>query len=265
MWVRTRRGRPRWALALALIAGVVLPSAPAHAAPIQFQNRITGYFPDKAYGGNAVDGVTGSVYVRNNAVATTGTTANVNLYDAYTGNINFIQAGVVQGDAKLVGPDGRANSCGADPEGVSAPTFFVGYQTSSMSCERLESLGTFGSTGNYRKIGIRYAGSDVWYVTLDGVEKWRKQIVGLRPGNLRPQFSGETNDTCTTLYARAEATTVNKANLAFHTNGGTWTLWPKIAVDRRLYHPTLYSISAPHAGTPAAMWAWGPTSKPGEC
>ena len=253
----------------AISASLLLVPAPADAAAIEYQNRINFYYGDKYYNGSAIDGVTGSVYVRNNAIYTTGSTANVALIESGSGYGSFIQAGVIQGDAKLVGPDGQDNNCGAswgDTEFASAPTFFVGYYWESsngkMWCERLINLGQFGSTGNYRQIGIRYAGDGYYYVTLDGVEKWRGYIDHIKPGMLRPHFSGEANDTCTTLYARAEATTVNKQNLAFHTANGPWTYWPSIGVSRRLYHPTLYSISAPHAGTPAAAWGWGPTSPP---
>jgi hypothetical protein len=267
-----QKGRLRaWlvGLSFATVASIAMPMQAASAAPIEYQNRISGYFGDTSYGGKPIDGVTGSIYIRNNKLYTTGSTANVNLVETGTGYNSFIQAGVIQGDAKLIGPDGKDNNCGAgsgETEYVNAPTFFVGIwhemQGGGDWCETLINLGTFGSTGNYRQVGIRHAGGTTWYVTLDGVEKWRGQFY-IAPGKLRPHFSGETNDTCTTLYARAEATTVNKATLAFHTSGGPWTLWPSIGVARRLYHPTLYSISAPHANTPAAMWAWGPTSEPG--
>lgn len=249
-----------------------LAAQPATAAPINTPHRAYVYYQYGTYGGANIDGVTGRIYVRNNVVYSTGTSANVNLWDYKTGYTNFIQAGVVEGNAKLVAPDETEGPCSDSMGGYpsyAAATFFVGYFTEDgnggMWCESLVNLGQFGSTGNYRQIGIRHAGGGYWYVTLDGVEKWRKLIPGLKPGNLRPQFSGEANDNCTDLYARAEGTSTPISTLSFHTAGGAWRFWPSGALGYQLREPTRYTIKYPHGGTYAASLAYGPSPRPAGC
>jgi hypothetical protein len=262
-------------LSILLVLGATLSSVgivvspPAHAAPIGYGNRISAYYDATTYHGSKITGVAGRIYVRNNYTATTGSASDINLYDPSYGT--FIQVGVIQGYATIMDPvnTGTGGNCTKN-QYFSAPHFFVGWQWLGGPgpiggrdfCETLVDLGQFGSTGNYRDIGLRLS-SDGYYVTLDNVVKYHLPDTALKENYFRPQFTGETNDTCSYMYANAQNTGSPHDSLKFFAAGG-WHYFPSSVVTRRLYHPTLYPTSSPY-GLPSTLLAYGPTPNPGEC
>jgi hypothetical protein len=208
--------------------------------------------------GSAINGVSAQLYVAAGYTSTSGTYSDIFL-EAPDGT-TFIQLGVFTGRA-LIGSRTGAN-CSAAPGAYTvnwtAPHLMLGAIGPGQTCETLRDLGEFGSTNNFRTLGLRRNANGTYYATLDNVTKYTTSIAF--PEAMSPGIVAETGDTCAYVTARA-TTATNGRSLAWHDNARGWQYWTMQSWFLTATYPDLWDYFRP-SGDSASFQSSGTSSSP---
>jgi hypothetical protein len=204
--------------------------------------------------GRPLNGVTGKLYARNNAVSLTASVSDVYLVGS---DSSFVQFGIFHGNFP-----GTHLDCSTHPVYMSAPHAFIGYQRTIDQCETLIDLGVLGTLG-YRQFGIRQNSDSSLYVRLDSQLLFTTPT-GF-PASFKPGVVAESNDSCTFMYARADDPVSPYDTLQRIAAGdGVWRFWGfKKDTHDTYFVLNYYELDEPNPGSPAQFLFYGPNNAPG--
>ncbi|MFN2571311.1 MAG: hypothetical protein ABR537_06815, partial [Gemmatimonadales bacterium] len=233
----------------------------AEASAINFGNRINWHLnPYYDGAGAAINGVQGKMYIKTATGPGPVSFQDFLLNASNTsGQQAFVQLGSRSGNVR------NGVTCGSESStNVSTAHFYLVYKHYSDACETHVDLGVWGSTNNYRMMGLRLdttAGCVIY--SLDGARKGC--VAGPWPTAWIAGVIGETNDTCTQMYMKAQDPVSPYDTLQFYSSTGGYRYFTgDSSFTVVLYHPSLYSYGHPNGSVTTAS-ASGPSPLPGEC
>jgi hypothetical protein len=211
--------------------------------------------------GHPFKAVKGVLYIRSNTYSSTASVSDIALCQNPCSD--FAQLGIFQGNF----PNNDENASPCSPVSntlMTLPHLFVGYHHPTAPCtETLMDLGTFGTLG-YRTFEIDEDSRGGFDFYLDGV--FKLYIGGIFGGAYDPTVSGETGDTCSFMYVRANTAASPYNTLQRMASGQPWALWganSEVRIGRPQTNPSSFQFNEPTPGSPAQFLTYGPNDGTG--